>query len=779
MTETGSTSKAEKRTLMKDRQQSLPGRRWARLLLWARHNKLEGKAELLLAILAVVSATSTYFALTRDSAPLEATSGSTIQILLRINGILLIALVAILGRWFIRLWLARRSNAPGSRLHTRVTGVFITIAVVPPIIMAVFSALFLEFGIQTWFSENVRTTLNSSRKVADAYVLEHRTSMTKDLAAISLAFNRLSPLQQNNPDALQKVAQSALSVRLLSELLIIEERDGEGSVLARSSQNLNLLTSRIETRLINRAKEGETVVVFSEADDTVVGIIKLTGYFRPTYLYIARDVNPDVINYLQDIRTAITNYEELEGQRSEFQLQFNVVFVIVALLILLAAIWLGLRFSSRLVTPISDLVNAAERIGRGDLSARVQSLPRSDEIGSLSRAFNRMTDQLQSQRKELIRANATSEERRRFLEEVLGGVSAGVMGLTADETVFLSNRAACVLLGIPQSEIEGSKLRLMFPAFEDLIEKARAGLYAHGLESTAQGQVVVKPEGDAEMTLMVRIAATTGKNGALEGFVVTFDDLTDQLAHQRTAAWADVARRVAHEIKNPLTPIQLSAERLKRKYLDEITSDPAVFTRCTDTIIRQVGDLRRMVDEFSSFARMPAPVFRQVDLVDVIKQAAFMQSVAWPQIDIDTDIQLPANAHSLMVTCDDRLLSQALVNVIKNAAESVESRMADNGAADGLIEVILKASDGDKITIEVRDNGLGLPKEQKNRLMEPYVTTRQKGTGLGLAIVRKIFDDHGGSVSLSDGKLSGAIVKMSLSKSMLERRSRQTGLAAE
>ena len=756
-------------------------RKWAKLKLWARRVKFWRRAELLVATISVISAVATYFAMTRDTAPLEATAGKTLQYLLRVNGILLLALMAILSRWFISLWSARRSKAPGSRLHTKVTGVFIAIAILPPIIMAVFSALFLEFGIQTWFSEKVRTTLNSSLEVADAYMIEHRTTIKQDLAAIALAYSRLSPLQQRDTAALQQVGETALGIRLLSELIVIEERDGEGSILARADQNLQLQTSRIQMDLIERAKSGEAVIALSEADSTVVGIVRLSNFFRPTYLYIARNVNPEVLGYLQSARSAVDDYENLEGERSDILLQFNVIFIIVALLVLLAAVWLGLWFSSRLVTPISDLVDAAERIGRGDLSVRVTTVKSKDEIGTLSRTFNRMTNQLKSQQDDLKDANITLDERRRFLEGVLEGVSAGVLGLDGQRMIFAANRACFDQLSIHPDQLIHQQLDAVLPVFQNLVEKASTSK-----AGTAQGQIVTSVDG-TDRTLLARVATTRsdtidGISGPIEAYVVTFDDLTDQITNQRTAAWADVARRIAHEIKNPLTPIQLSAERLKRKYSKEIQTDPSIFNKCTETIIRQVGDLRQMVDEFSSFARMPAPVYKPTDVNDIVKHAVFMQSVSWPKITFnqtETD-------KNITIDCDGRLLGQAFTNVLKNAAESIDARIEQQekqgqDCQAGEIAIDLQKTDHNLI-ITISDNGRGLPKDQKHRLMEPYVTTRAKGTGLGLAIVKRIIEEHGGTVTITDNEKitpqTGAKIIFNIDLDQLENKLLQHSVSA-
>lgn len=747
----------------------LPNRRWAKFMLWARRLNLFGRLEVLLSVLAVISAIATYIAMSQKSAPTEVTSGQTMRVMLAINLILLLALGMVIGRWFIRIWMSRKGMKAGSRLQARVTGFFIAIAIVPPIIMTVFSALFLEFGIQQWFSEKIRFTLNNSLEVAETYMIEHRVNIEKDMLKIALAYNHLNFAQQRDQITLQRVAETALSTRLLSELVIIEQPAGEdGSILAGANDGLTFTTPRIATDLLTRAASGETVISANAESNNVSGLIKLSSFLRPTYLYVSRDLSPQVLGYLSATRSAVADYDNLEGQRSDIQLQFNVVFIIIALLILLAAIWIGLWFSSRLVNPLSNLVDAADRVGQGDLQARVPAVSSGDEVGTLSRAFNRMTDQLAKHQDALIEANAEMDERRRFLEEVLEGVSAGVMGLKQDRSVFLPNRSALNLLNVSPEDIMGKVLTDVVPDFIEIIEQSE-----RSEEGETKGEVQIDIEGEVR-TLMVRVFAERQEDNTIGGYVVTFDDLTEQLADQRTAAWADVARRIAHEIKNPLTPIQLSAERLKRKYLKEIENDQDIFGQCTDTIIRQVGDLRRMVDEFSSFSRMPAPIYRKTDIADVARQSVFLQEVAAPEIRFSSEL----DGDFEQIKCDGRLIGQALTNVLKNAAEAVEARVANDKRDNndvleaGFVHTSLSQVD-DKTIIKIEDNGLGLPAAQKARLMEPYVTTRSKGTGLGLAIVRRIMEEHGGSVRIADRTPTGARVILTFSHQTLEKRAEQ------
>ncbi len=430
------------------------------------------------------------------------------------------------------------------------------------------------------------------------------------------------------------------------------------------------------------------------------------------------------------------------------------MFALVALLLLLAASWVGLLLADRLARPISALISVAERVREGDLSIRVSPVGAVDELATLSRAFNRMTAQLESQRSDLIDANQQLDDRRRFTEAVLGGVSAGVIGLDPVGNVNLPNRSASRLLALNLDDAIGQPLQDLLPEFGPLIAEAQRRPWREN-----EDQIVVQGADDQRRTLLARIAAESA-GGEVAGFVVTFDDVTELLSAQRKAAWADIARRIAHEIKNPLTPIQLSAERLKRKYLSQITNDPETFERMTETIVRQVGDIGRMVDEFSAFARMPTPVMQRESMGDLVSGAVDLQRAGRTDI---TFVMTPP-PEPVLVTCDSRQIRQALTNLLQNAVDAIEGRRQDLGDAgaegwSGRVEVTLERQ-GAQVSVAVSDNGRGLPETDRDRLTEPYVTTREKGTGLGLAIVKKIMEDHRGSVELRDRPGGGAVVSL-------------------
>jgi len=726
-------------------------RRFARLRRRLRGSGAGAKLEIGLAILAIASVAATYAALTRENPAAGAGEGAVAALLL-LNLVLLVTLAALVARRVVAVWLARREGSAGSKLHLRLAGLFALVAAVPSVIMAVLSALFLQYGIQNWFSETVREGVNNSLEVAEAYIEEHRENIKLDLMAMANDLNRSAAQAERDSDYLDQLVENQAVVRALQEAIVF---DSSGRILAKYSLDLDLSANRVPDAVMQRVREGEVVVVSNPGDEQIRALTKLDGFFD-AFLYISRRVDPQVTAHVEAARRAVETYRGLEGERSSIQLRTNAIFIVIALVILLSAIWIALWFANRLVAPIGRLVAAANRIRQGDMSARTDGPAGPDELGVLSRTFNRMTRQLEAQRRELVSTNRELDERRRFLEAVLEGVSAGVLGVTPEGVIHVPNRSACDLLGTDADSLLGTRLRDAAPQMAPLLKEA-----ARSREKIAQAQVAIE-RGEQLRTLLVRVTAET-EGGSLAGFVVTFDDITQQLRDQRVAAWADVARRIAHEIKNPLTPIQLSAERLRRKYEREL-ADPDVFTQCTETIIRQVSDLRRMVDEFSAFARMPAPDFETHELGRLIRESVFLQEMGESGIEFALD--LPEEPVELV--CDGRLIAQALTNLVKNAAESIEARLETEGGEAGRVTLALRREE-ERVDLIVEDNGRGFP-DDAERLVEPYVTTRAKGTGLGLSIVKRVAEEHGGTITLENREAGGARVIISISFEALNKR---------
>jgi len=719
-----------------------------RIALWAAGAGLGRTAALVLGVLAIGSVLATYILFT--GAPPFGPDRGSVLLLLTLNIILLLVFGAIVAKRLVEVFTQRRRGLAGSRLHIRLVVLFSAVAVTPTIIVAVFSYLFLSFGMESWFSDKVRTAIEESRVVAQAYLEEHQQNLRADALEVATDINRNAYRFARNPQGLSAFIEDEVRQRGLTEALVFSERTND--VLGQSAFSATLAMEPIPPWALKKAATGEVAIVTSEAGDRVRAIVELEA-IPNAMLYVGRPVDARVLNHLTATNAAATQYERLESERSSYQIKFILIFGAAALLLLLAAVWFGVNSASQISRRISGLVVAAEQVGGGDLSARTAELDENDEFGSLSRAFNLMTQQLETQQTDLVEANLQLDLRRRFTETVLSGVSAGVIGLDERGLVNLPNKSASHLLGSDLEALHGRPLAEIVPEMAPLIMDA-----FDRPDRLIEGQIRLLV-GARAMVLLVRIASEQGQ-GATPGYVVTFDDITELLSAQRKAAWADVARRIAHEMKNPLTPIQLSAERLKKKYLAQIKTDPDTFILCTDTIIRQVGDIGRMVDEFSSFARMPAPMMRPENLLELTRQGVFLQRTAHPEIQFDADLP----AAPVEVSCDSRQISQALTNLLQNAVDSIQARQvadaaAGRAAAPGRIRVRLLIETV-RTVLSVEDNGKGLPKDGRENLTEPYVTTRTKGTGLGLAIVKKIMEDHAGELILDDGGIGGAGVSL-------------------
>ncbi len=718
-----------------------PARRTLRALgTWSARRRLSRIFAFSLAIAAAASGTATYAVFTQSSLGLNAPS---ILFLLNIDLVILLLLGFVVVHRIVKIWSARRRGSAGSQLHVRLAQLFGLISVAPAIIVALFSALFFNFGLESWFSDTVRTALKESEAVAGAYLEEHKRNIVADGLRMARNLDNQAFELQYNQQRLINAVNVLANVRQLTEAIVFT---GRGDVIARSGLTGALEFEPVPREAFQTAASGEVAVLTSGNEDRVRALIRLSS-FVDSYLYVGRYVDPLVLGHSERTKGAVAQFERLELSRADLQISFAMIFVVVALLLLLASVWVGLNFATSVSRPVSALIAATEKVRAGNLAARVVvDGASSGEVDTLGRAFNRMTDDLEQNRRELIEANQQIDARRAFTETVLAGVSAGVVGLDSGGRITLPNRSASELLGIELDHMQGEPLDEVAPEFEDLLREARRRVGDRTLE-----REIAVVRGNESRTLLVRVSAMRSE-GEVKGFVVTFDDVSALLSAQRKAAWADVARRIAHEIKNPLTPIQLSAERLKRRYLKQVTDDAEVFKTCIETIVRQVGSIGQMVDEFSSFARMPAPVFRPENITELCRQAVFLQRNT--HRDIEYDVALP---HAPMeMNCDGRQISQAVTNLLQNAADAIEGSEAGK---PGKIALHLSFEGGD-CEIAVEDNGIGLPEEDRNSLTEPYVTKREKGTGLGLAIVRKIMEDHKGQLLLEDGAAGGARVSL-------------------
>lgn len=705
-----------------------------------RVRQLTGLAGFMLVVAGVFCGFGT-FAILTGLTPIKPTSEST-ALLLVLNGAVLLVMTLMIVGQLVYLMIERRRGTPGAALHLRLVLLFSLIAVIPAIIVAVFATVTLNRGLDAWFSERTRAIVDSAVNVAESYVRDHAEATRNDVAAIASDLSQQKSLfDTDRTSFVRRVARHA-ALRGLPGVFIFDPKTKNIDTRVTANDKIEFFAPN-ETQ-IAKANTGELVVIQPGVGGNVVrALIKLQN-FPASYLLVYRVINPSVLDQLKKTREAKQEYDKLMSQRLGVQVTFGLMYAVVGFVFLLAAIWTGLWFSDKLVAPVVQLLDAARRVSGGELDAKVSVTEGPEDLKTLSHTFNLMTGHIKKQRDDLVSANETVDARRRFTEAMLAGVSAGVIGIDPSGHVSLVNRSALTLLGMTSDDLIGQPAEKILSSFMPVFEQALSRP-----SGFAEGQVDFERAGE-QRSLFARVTTESSEEHA-HGHVLTFDDITDLVSAQRNSAWADIARRIAHEIKNPLTPIQLSAERLKRKYGSQIQTDKHVFDQCTDTIIRQVADIGRMVDEFSSFARMPKAVPEPLELAATVREATVLQRVSSADIDIELDV----GTGEFVFPFDRRLITQAITNLVKNARESIEARLNDTPEPRGriLVEAGILA---EHPFIRVTDNGIGLPKENRHRLAEPYMTTREKGTGLGLAIVKRIMEEHGGRLLLEDARPESA-----------------------
>ncbi|MGZ5877206.1 MAG: ATP-binding protein [Bradyrhizobium sp.] len=652
---------------------------------------------------------------------------------LLINGVTILLLVGIIGREVWQVMQARRRGRAAARLHIRIVSLFSVIAVLPAVLVAAVANVTIDRGLDRLFSGPTREVIQNSLIIAHAYVQEHALAIRGDILGMANDLTNARPLFDQDRGTFRELLTSSAASRNLPGAMLI---DKDRNILETAQTGIQLAFTTPAPEFLNNVDENEPqIAVFPEAN-YVAAVVRLRAY-NDTFLYVARLLDPRVVAQLRQTEASVAEYAEIESRRLGIQVNFALMFAVIALTILMASVLIGLNFANSLVAPIRRLMSAANMVSTGDLHVQVPVQGSEGDLSQLGETFNKMTQELRTQRDELVNASDLIDSRRRFIEAVLSSASAGIIGVDASGSVGILNRSAEKLIGHAESETLGHPLSDVLPELDDMMKTAR-----EGMQRLVQGQITITRDG-RERNLSVRVSAEQTSHSR-DSYIITLDDITELVSAQRTSAWADVARRIAHEIKNPLTPIQLSAERIRRKFGKVITEDRAVFEQCTETIVRQVDDIRRMVDEFSRFARMPKPVIEGEDVADTVRQAVFLMRVGHPDIDIEAEIK----EEPMRANFDRRLISQALTNIIKNATEAIEA-VPPEELGKGRIEVIA-ARENDDIVIDVIDNGIGLPKVSRARLLEPYVTTREKGTGLGLAIVGRVLEDHGGRIELND-----------------------------
>ena len=712
-----------------------PPRFWRQITVSARRANIFAWLEAGAVIALLCAIVANYFAYSGQ--PADSGGLPSIQVSALLVAILVpaMALLVLIGR---RMALQRAAGST-ARLHVRLVFFFSMVAAIPTLLVAGFAAFLFQTGLSFWFSDDSRGFMENANALAESYydanqraVEQNTIIMATDMRDILL---RVPIVDPDFPDFYLFQAQA----REITESVILQRMDDH---TLRTAAALNLVEGYDPVPFAEKSlaalDAGRLVVV--EASPERIAAIAPIDREAGIYLYNARTTEENVFNAWTRAQAIAGTYETLTNDARTLQLRFNVALVAMSLLLVGIAVWFALRFADRQVQPLTDLVGAARKVGQGNFALRVEGRTGADEIGLLNRAFNRMTAQLEKQTDALVSANRQIDDRRAFTEAVLESVTAGVISVDEDNRVQLMNGSAQSLLSDGEAgDLVGQSLTVLAPEICAMVREGK------------ERAIVTHPRGSDLLTLAVKVAPGSS------GHVVTFEDITRQLLDQRQAAWSDVARRIAHEIKNPLTPIQLATERLKRRYRKQVSEeDGELFDELTSTIVRQVGDLRKMVDEFSSFARLPKPVFRQEDALDLVRQAIFLQQVAHPQIEFSEDAKALGTRE---IRCDRHQLGQAMTNILKNAVEAVEAQAAEAGEDyKGRIAVTM-ADVGKWVAIVVEDNGIGLPSDRE-RIVEPYVTTREKGTGLGLAIVNKIVDEHGGDMSFASAEGGGTMVTL-------------------
>lgn len=685
--------------------------------------------------------------------PIEPTSRVLIASAV-VNSLFIVGLMFLIGREVMRLFKARNRGRAAARLHVRIVALFSVIAITPAILVAIFASITLNVGLDRWFSLRTQSIVSSSMNVAQAYMLENASYLQGQTISMANDLERNRALfYLDRTGFVELMTRQARGRGMLGAFLVRED----GSAITQAEIDTEKPLPAIPRDALSSAAAGQPTLIPPGVTNLVGAIIKLES-ISGTFLYTIRAVDPKVMQAMRQMEENTAEYQSMEDGRTTLQIAFAILYLGFALIVLLAAIWTAIAVADRIVRPIRLLIGAADSIASGNLNVIVPVRAADGDVGSLSRTFNKMVSQIRSQRDEILEAKDEVDDRRRFIEAVLSGVTAAVIGVEDDGIITIVNPSAEYFLALPGEQLIGQKLALVAPEVDRVLAEAAV---RHRGEYREQINMI---RGGKERTLNVQVTREETR-GSVDSYVITLDDITDLVVAQRSTAWADVARRIAHEIKNPLTPIQLSAERLKRRYGKQIAEDDkAVFNQCTDTIVRQVEDIGRMVDEFSAFARMPKPTKQRSDLREILTDAVFLREIG----SADIEFQREFGVEPLEGSFDARMLAQAVGNIVKNAVEAIEAVPKEELGGHG--KILVRSSfdhEHDRFTVDVIDNGRGLPTENRHRILEPYMTMREKGTGLGLAIVKKIIEEHGGQLELHDAPVDfdrgrGAMIRIIL-----------------
>ncbi len=680
--------------------------------------------------------------------------GSRYLIIILLLDIIVFLLLSILiARKIAATWIKQKQSIPGSRLHVRFTVFFSSIVAIPAIIMTILTVLFVHYGLQDWFSQRVKTALNEAVSVANSYLEEHQTLVGRDAILMGQDLRENLPRLINNRQEFDKFLTLIANLRSLSEAIVFDE---EHNVIAKTHLTFALEFEPVPASAVAQAKQGEPAILSSEYHDRVRALVQITT--NPNlYLFVGRPVDAKVLLHQKKSQDVVSEYITLEGKRLGFEATVILLFALVAFMLLLGAIWVGLILSDQISRPIISLIEAAEKIRKGKLDVLVKEGNRKDELGLLTRTFNRMVQDLKTHQQALIDVNQKLDDRRRFIESTMAGVSAGVLGLDQNRKLNFYNKKANDLLHVVLEKRYQKSISSLIPELDKMLDKATLTP-----KKIIEQKISISHPKYSASIFSIHVIADQKEIGKLS-YVVTLDDITDLIYAQKQAAWSDVARRVAHEVKNPLTPIQLAAERLKRKYGPQITDSPEVFHECIENISRQVGYLKSLISEFSSFAQLPIPILKKNNLVDLLKNALVLQKTVYTEIDFN----IKSPEEKIIIDCDEKLLFQVFTNLVKNAVESIHQNIKNKKIQTGKLQIKVTTA-FDKATVEFIDNGMGFDFKSNKNFFDPYITDKSEGTGLGLSIVKKIIEDHKGQITLQNNQnKNGADIKIVFPLSIL------------
>ncbi len=659
-----------------------------------------------------------------------------------IASLCLVGLLFLIVRQIIRLFIEKKQKQAGSQLQVRLAILFGVITVFPSIIVASFAVSVVDYSLRGWFSERISTAVNDSVTIADAYLEEHTRSVRGQVLAMANDVNRDGLKLAQNKQIFNRFITDQVGIRNLSEAVIL---DGTGQIIAKSRFAFSILFSDLNREWLERVRNDEVVISRTEDNTKIQALVKLNN-FVDAYLLVGRFIDSDVLEAVDKTRLAVSDYQSLSIRQFDLQISMAAIFAVISLFLLLSALWIGLSLSGAITKPLRGIISVADAVRAGNLNSRVDIKTDLDEISLLGSSFNRMMDDLSSSQRQLVHANKQLDQRREFTEAVLSGVSSGVIGLSREGIVTLPNTAACALLDYSKEQMIGSQLTDVLPEFAELLSAIKQG------KKRQYNTEVMIVRNDQQLFLQAGITSEKIE-GRIVGYIVTFDDVTDLLSAQRKAAWSDIARRIAHEIKNPLTPIELAADRLKKKYRPDDPKKAEQFDQFLTIISRQVGDIGRLVDEFSSFARMPAAILIKQEISALIEE----QIKLYQNEDELIQISFSKPPHPIYIDADSGLIRQVVANLLQNAIDSTTENKVENP----LIMVDLRC-DSSLAFIEIKDNGPGFKTKNLAKLFEPYITGRDAGTGLGLAIAQKIIQDHAGQIKLQNHHEGGALITISI-----------------